>query len=455
MAYEEDALEAFVEEEAFKETLESPLPKKGLKDLVLKAFSWSFVGFSLTYLLRFASNLILTRLFLPEAFGIMQLVTVFLQGIAMFSDFGLQINIVQHKQGGDAAFLRTAWTVQILRGFLIQAILLCLSIPLASFYQIPTLKWLIPLAGVNAIIDGLVSTNLVILTRNMEIRKLTILETVSQLIGTALMLLTAWYVREVWTLLVSGLVAGSIKLVYSHLFLSGPKMKWEIDKEYLHEILHFGKWIFISSISGFLLSRLDRVILGLYISIENLGLYGIAFGLGMLMFDLMLSIASRVLVPLYAQLWRDKSSRLRNVTLKVRTLLLIFSFGVLFPIIIWSDQIIQFLYPPAYWGAGWMLKILGIACALKCIYATSSPILIAVGDSWRSMILLIFSALIFIISFALGGYYYGINGLMWAIPLSEIINYPVLVWAVSRYGVWLPLLDFVGFLAISIVVFLG
>ena len=55
-------------------------------------------------------------LLFPEAFGIMALVSVVLVGLAMFSDVGIGPAISQHKRGDDAAFLDTAWTINVVRG---------------------------------------------------------------------------------------------------------------------------------------------------------------------------------------------------------------------------------------------------------------------------------------------------------------------------------------------------
>jgi hypothetical protein len=63
-------------------------------------------------------DLILTRLLFPEAFGLMALVQVFMGGLQMFSDLGVNMSIIQSKRGEDPDFLNTAWTFQILRGLI-------------------------------------------------------------------------------------------------------------------------------------------------------------------------------------------------------------------------------------------------------------------------------------------------------------------------------------------------
>jgi len=61
----------------------------GLMARALRSASWLLLGYGGSQALRLASNLILTRLLFPEAFGLMALVSVITVGLALFSDIGL------------------------------------------------------------------------------------------------------------------------------------------------------------------------------------------------------------------------------------------------------------------------------------------------------------------------------------------------------------------------------
>lgn len=65
---------------------------------------------------RLLSNLILTRLSVPETFGIMVSVTVSLLDIILFSDMGNRPTIMHSKRGADPDVPDKARTLQILRG---------------------------------------------------------------------------------------------------------------------------------------------------------------------------------------------------------------------------------------------------------------------------------------------------------------------------------------------------
>src|SRR5262245_35834854 len=59
-------------------------PRPPLKRALMTSAAWTVGGWVLMQALRFASNLILTRLLFPEAFGLMALVFVFVTGLHMF-----------------------------------------------------------------------------------------------------------------------------------------------------------------------------------------------------------------------------------------------------------------------------------------------------------------------------------------------------------------------------------
>ena len=162
-----------------------------LKKRVSTSTAWVFAGHMSSQILRLASNLIMTRLLVPDMFGVMALVTVFMMGIAMFSDVGLQQNIVQSKKGEDQSYLDTAWSVQILRGILIFIIALLISLalffaqqqnffPENSVYADPILPYVLAVMSFTAVLAGCNSVNLFLLNRKLLVGKVISIELFSQ-----------------------------------------------------------------------------------------------------------------------------------------------------------------------------------------------------------------------------------------------------------------------------------
>ena len=140
------------------------LPEGQLANRFLRATGWIVSEHGIGQMLRFAGNLVLTRLLAPDMFGVMAIAHVVISGMTMFSDIGLELNVIRSKRGNDPVFLDTVWTIQILRGLLLFLVTLCCSLglywlssrdfwPSDSVYQNTELPIIISLLALSPLID--------------------------------------------------------------------------------------------------------------------------------------------------------------------------------------------------------------------------------------------------------------------------------------------------------------
>lgn len=157
----------------------------------LRSMTWLMMKYGGAQGLRLASNLILTRLLYPEAFGLMALVSVVTVGLALFSDIGLGPSIQQNPRGDDPEFLDTAWVIQILRGTGLWLGTCVLALPAAAFYGEPALAYYLPIAGLASVINGFAPTKIETAHRHLLLGRLTALELASQAVGIGGMVILA------------------------------------------------------------------------------------------------------------------------------------------------------------------------------------------------------------------------------------------------------------------------
>ena len=160
----------------------------GLFARAMRSSAWTASGFAISQVIRLASNLVLTRLLLPEAFGLMALVTVAMIGLANFSDVGVGQAIMANRRGDDADFLDTAWTIQVARGGLLWLATCALAAPVAALYDEPSLARILPVAGLTLLIAGFNPTRIETANRHLALGRVMLLDLTSQAIGVAVML---------------------------------------------------------------------------------------------------------------------------------------------------------------------------------------------------------------------------------------------------------------------------
>ena len=452
-----------------------PPERKSLKTMLFHGSTWTMIEYGGSQVLRLASNVILTRLLDPPAYAVMFIVLLFTQALDMFSDIGIGPSIIQHKRGGEKSFLNTAWTLQVIRGVFISIAAAIIAVPVSVVYRESMLLYALPIAGLTGVIGGFNSTNLHLLNREVKLARLAFINLGTQIVSViatvifALLLIRFGLsagpnqkldaIQGAWALIAGSVFSSLIKLVASHVFCPGPRARFEWDSSATHEIVHFGKWILVSTLFGYLATRGDQLILGWYMPTKyEFGLYGIAVMLSSSMVNGMHTISGRVLFPMYARLAEQGPERLRAQTFRVRAVLMVLSLPAVCVVAVWGQQIVNLLYDPKYHDAGYMLQILATGAVVSVIGSTVGPVLLAMGDSYRFMLMQGARTVIMCVTMAGGGYLGRLSGypngehvgVIIGVTLPEVFLYPILVWSVKRYGVWLPKLDFAG-LAFAVV----
>ncbi|MFB2983481.1 oligosaccharide flippase family protein [Microseira sp. BLCC-F43] len=402
-----------------------------IKALAIRGAVWTFAAYGMSMMLRLGSNLILTRLLLPEAYGLINLVYVFITGLHLFSDVGIGPSIIQNKRGDDPAFLNTAWTIQVVRGVCLWVGSLLLAEPAAQFYNEPRLLLLLPVVGLNAIISGFNSTALFTLNREVAIGKLAIYELAGQITSMAVTIVCAYYNPTVWAMVTGGFASALVQMVWSHrLFPEQPnRFAWERDA--VKSIFSFGKWIFVSTALYFFVSQSDRMILGKLISLEMLGIYGIAFTLADIPRQVILALSNKVIFPSFAKLADLPRETFRAKIIKSRRLMLVALAAGLSLLIGFGDRLVFILYKSNYHEAGWMVPIIALGIWHTSLYFTTFPALLALGNARYNPPGSLLAFMTIAIGLPVAFSQFKLVGAMFVIAFYDLPLY-----AVNMYGLW-------------------
>lgn len=391
--------------------------------------------------LRLLSNLVLTRLLFPEAFGLMALVNGFMTALQMFTDLGIRTSIISDKDGEAPRFLNTAWTLSVMRGAGLWLVSCALAWPAARFYGQPQLLELLPVAGLQALILGFHSTASSALSRNLLLGRLTVIDLGVQAVALLTMGLVAWRTESVWALVVGGLTNAVLRTVLSHTVLPGVKNRFLWDREAARKLIRFGRWIFISTILTYVADKSDRLILGATMAIATLGVYNVAAFMAQAIQDGLFILAQKVLLPLYARLAEVDAGGLRARILRVRATLLLLTLPPLTVLVVFPDQVLRALYDDRYRDGAWMLQALAAGSLVGCLGVTATPVLLARGDSFRHMAVLAWRTLTLMVGLSWANARWGVEGQVAAIALNPVLGYPAMAWATRAHGMWMPGLD--------------
>jgi len=415
----------------------APVVEQGLSRKAANAALWSVLEYGSATGLRVVSSLALTRLLAPSYFGEMTLVTTIIVGLNLLSDIGLAPSVIQSPRGDDELFLNTAWTLQAIRGLSLFLFACLLSVPAAAFYRDTTLSRLLPVLAISILLAGFNSTNLLTLSRHMEVRRLFAIDFSSSVMALAFTLAWAWKWPTVWAIAYGQLFGAVYKLLISHIrsITPGFRNRFHWDPEAVHSIVHFGKWILLGTAFFFFGSQADRLVLGRLVSLHTLGIYTLAYSLSDIPRQVFLALGSRVAYPFIAKSIRGPRDEFRSNYFRYRRYLLLAGACLLAAMVTWGHLLITRLYDARYHEGAWIIPVLALGLWHTLLYQTTAPVLFSLGkpqfNAWGNL----GYSLMMLIGIPLAFHFFGLFGAVIAIAAGDFPLYVILGIGSARQGV--------------------
>lgn len=399
----------------------------GLRARLVRAGLWTLTGYFVETSIRLLTSLVMTRLLVPEAFGLMVVAITVPTGLAMLSDIGIQSNIVRKAGSLGQMFLRTAWTIQIVRGASLWGVTLFFAallliprarsiIPEDSVLADPQLPFVLGVMGSILAISGLNSVNIYLQERELNLKPLVLRTLISKIISLPIMLTWAFFDRSIWAL-VAGVIASQATLtLLSHYLIPGQRMQLCWDQDSRKELLVDSKWTALASTSGFIANQGERLIFAIFLTPKQMGFYAIAVTLVDVIRALLQKLHGQLTLPVLSELFRTRPAAAKDAYYKYRKPIDIFTFTAVGFLSIAGSDLVKFLYDDRYTGAGLLLQILGISLGSFPFQLMNSAFI--ANNEWRnySLNILAFSISLFIAVIA-GYYIAGWIGAVWGVTI--------------------------------------
>jgi len=390
-------------------------------------------GYGGSQLLRLLSTLILARHLLgPRAFGLVALVNVFLSGISMLTDLGIGMDVVQHPRGDDPTFLNTAFWIQASRGLTLWVVAVALAFPFAAFYKEPQVKMLIIAGAFSVAIRGVTSSSVWLMMRHVRLHKLTILNIAADAAGLVASVGWALISPTAWALVAGDLAAPIVFVIASHIVAEQRvQLKW--DSIAAKEILAFGTGMFLSSATYFLSGEAERLVVGKFINIVELGCFSLALTISLVPLSAIRQLINQVYFPMVSETARTDLTKAALHLRHVRRLLLAISVLMATGFMVFSKMLVHIALGPKFVMAGWMLQLLGFRAALELFGTTIGMTLFALGISRYAAIGNTWKLAFLCVGLLVAFHWYGFREALWVLALSPIAHYIPNLFGLKRH----------------------
>lgn len=240
-----------------------------------QAAKWSSITEVLVKLMMPITNMILARLLVPEAFGVVATITMVISFAEVFTDAGFQKYIVQHEFSDDETLdnsTNVAFWTNLSVSALICVIIFLFRNQIALLAGNPELGNSISIASILIIIEAFSSIQTARYRRAMDFKTLFYVRVITSLIPLVVTVPLAMLLRNYWALLI-GTFASQLCSAIILTVRSKWKLKPYYNLELFKKMFAFSVWTLLESIAIWLTSYVGVFIVGNYLNDYYLGLY--------------------------------------------------------------------------------------------------------------------------------------------------------------------------------------
>ena len=344
----------------------------------MRALFWSFFERIGQQGIQFIISIILARLLLPEQFGLIAMLAIFMAIAQSFITSGFGQALIQ-KQDATHIDECSIFYFNILVG-LLAAGLLCLAAPwIAGFYNQPLLVPLTYAMSLNLIINafGLVQTTL--LTKHIDFKTQLKVSVIATVISGTIGVTMAFNGFGVWSLVAQSLSSNLFRTALLWLFNTWrPSLVFNFAS--LRGMFVFGSRLLASGLLETVFQNIYLVVIGKLFSPADLGFYSRAKGLQQLPVSNISTIISRVTFPVFSSVQDDKP-RLKRGVRKALTMLVMINFPMMIGLAIVAKPLVLVLLTEKWAPCIPYLQLLCVVGMLYPLQVINLNVLTAQGRS--------------------------------------------------------------------------
>ncbi len=351
---------------------------EGLLGKSLRGSGFLAIGSFIENLGRFVRNIILARLLAPEAFGIMATIMASVAVIEATTQVGLRQSTIQNKRGGEEEFLNSVWWISSLRGLALYIIAFFASPYISAYFGQPDATNLLRIGFLVILINGLISPCVYLLEKELQFKKWVTLMQGAAISGVIIAVVSAFFLRNVWALILGFLSESFLRFVISFIFYP-IKPKFKVTREYSGNVLQFSKKMFGLPLLMMIYAQLDIYVIGKVLSMKVLGMYVLVRSLADMPSTFFSKIADPIILPVFSKI-QDNILEIRNILFKATKFAGYFLIPLACFLIFFAKPVLRLVYGKAYAALAIPFAIMNISVLILMMASMIIQVYFAVGQ---------------------------------------------------------------------------
>lgn len=369
---------------------------------------------------------VLSRILSPDDFGTVAIATVIIAFFSIFTDMGLSPAIIQNKSLSKAdlsnIFSFTLWIGTVLTvSFFISSWLI------GSYYNNKTLVTICQLLSINLFFASLNIVPNALLYKNKEFKYIAIRSLIIQTIGGGVGISAALLGAGMYALVINPILSSIFIFLIS--FRKYPqKANYTLGLQTIKKIFSYSAYQFLFNIINYFSRNLDKILIGKYLGMNQLGYYEKSYRLMMLPLQNITQVITPVMHPVLSD-YQNDLNQLAVSYEKIIRLLAFIGFPLSIFLLFTSEELILILFGQQWEPSIPVFRILALTVGTQVILSSSGSIFQAASDTKSLFICGVFSSSLNIIGIYLGVFVFNsLESVAWCILIAFTINFIQCYW---------------------------
>jgi teichuronic acid exporter len=349
-----------------------------LKTRTIHGLSWSLIDWIGVKGVQFGIGVMLARLLLPEQFGLIGMLGIFIAVAQAFLDSGFGSALIQ-KQDADQVDMCSIFYFNIVVGVLVAGVLCAASPWIAAFYDEPLLMPLTCVLSVDIVINSFSLVQTMLMTKHIDFKTQAKIGTVSVLISGLVGVGMAVAGYGVWSLAFQAVTATVCRTSLLWVFNSWrPSLIFSMSA--LRGMFGFGSRMLASGLLNTFFDNVYLLVIGKLYSATELGYYTRASSIQQLPSQGLYGIVNRVAFPVFSAV-QDDPERFKRGLKHAFQMLVLLNFPMMVGLALVARPMVLIVLTDK-WAP--CIHFLQLLCALGMMYplhAINVNVLMALGRS--------------------------------------------------------------------------
>jgi O-antigen/teichoic acid export membrane protein len=360
----------------------------------------------------FLRNIVIARIISVEDFGIAATLALTASLFELGSNLAVDRLLVQSRRGGSVRMQAAAHAILLLQGLIASVSLYLLAVPIASLFELGHEAWAFQLLAVLPLSRCFSHLDHVRYQRRSRFGATVTVEAGSQLLSLVAALPAGLYFQDFRAILAVVLIQGFSRLILSHI-VAIRRYRWCFDRSLLSQAISFGWPLLLNGYLMFGIFHGDRSLVGIFFTLEELGLFSAAFALALAPMMMFARICNLFFLPILADNQNKPQAFANNAAIAVQATALagmIIATGFVYA----GPSVLTILYGEKYAAAATLVGLLGVMQGVRAMRQGPWLVALAKGFSRNALAANIARTLAFPVSISLVVYAdAGLTTLIW------------------------------------------